>query len=1088
MKRITRLLLTGSLWVSALSLFCGSLCAQTVTVELVEDYGSSYQGLVTITNDTDEPIDSWLVTLKFDGPLQNNWSSLYQVSESMPVGYLFAFSNEFYNGDIAPGSFETFGLIIETEATPAPPLSGTVQTGWVPVSNPQLSVDDVTITEVDDNSATVSFTVILSPVVDDATVSVDFTTQDGSALAGEDYVASFGSLSFLAGETSKTVVVSILGDVVSESTESFEFILSNPVNAGLLDEQASGRILDDDVSTDGLLGKAQTGPYNYAEVLQKSLYFYDVQRSGNLPADYRVLWRGDSALNDGSDVGLDLSGGYYDAGDHMKFGLPIAYSLTMLAWGAIEYPEAYVGIGQMDTLLDQLRWGADYLMRCHVRDFAGATETFYGQVGNGYTDHAYWGSAETMSMSRPSYKIDATNPGSDLAAETAAALAAIAILFSESDSAYAAQLLEHAEALYAFADTYRGKYSDSISNAADFYESSGYVDELVWSAIWLHRATSEVSWMNEAKLEYAAMPQGQSWTLSWDDKAYACYVLLADLDGGSEYKADAEAWLDYWSVGNNGQQVAYTPGGLAWLDEWGSLRYAANTAFCAFVYADRVNDPDSRYSDFARSQIEYMLGSNPQNRSYVTGFGANPPANPHHRNSHASTTGDIYSPTDNTYVLYGALVGGPGIDDVYVDDRTDFQRNEVAMDYNAAFTGALARLYIESGGYALEAIDSIPSGILVYQDVDDFPLGSKTDREWRDLWPGTKWSNGPDEGRLEVDGEIAYNGEGRSVKVLYPEGGKQSGGSGAQWFINIGDTYEELYFSYWVRFDPDFDFVLGGKLPGLGGAVSFDDRTHEWSGRLMWRENGWVEFYIHVPSEHLNDPGDRFWWNTEGFQAIFVPGRWHHIEIHLRMNTPGQDDGLAEGWFDGVRAASYPGFNFRDAGTSTATIAWAFFSTFFGGSSSDIWNATKDEHARFDEFIISTKRIGYPGKPADIDADKLPNDWEVLHFGNDSAGDPDADSDADGDRDYFEYITGTSPTSAADRFTPIMKYGGVTPYEAEFSGKAGRSYRLLRKLNLSDTNWTPVDSAGPFSTDERITLKDDEHFDSAFYSIAITAP
>ena len=85
--------------------------------------------------------------------------------------------------------------------------------------------------------------------------------------------------------------------------------------------------------------------------------------------------------------------------------------------------------------------------------------------------------------------------------------------------------------------------------------------------------------------------------------------------------------------------------------------------------------------------------------------------------------------------------------------------------------------------------------------------------------------------------------------------------------------------------------VVERELPGLGGAVSFEDRTHEWSGRLMWRENGKAEFYVHVPAGNQYDPGERFWWNTEGFQAQFIPGRWHHIEIHTRLNTPGQFDG-----------------------------------------------------------------------------------------------------------------------------------------------------------------------------------------------------
>ena len=68
-------------------------------------------------------------------------------------------------------------------------------------------------------------------------------------------------------------------------------------------------------------GRVGTSEFNYGEALQKSIMFYDLQRSGKLPDNFRCNWRGDSCLSDGSDNGLDLSGGFLDAGDNVKFNL-----------------------------------------------------------------------------------------------------------------------------------------------------------------------------------------------------------------------------------------------------------------------------------------------------------------------------------------------------------------------------------------------------------------------------------------------------------------------------------------------------------------------------------------------------------------------------------------------------------------------------------------------------------------------------------------------------------------------------------------------------------------------------------------------
>ena len=451
--------------------------------------------------------------------------------------------------------------------------------------------------------------------------------------------------------------------------------------------------------------KAVQGPvFNYGEALQKSLFFYEAQQSGVLPDWNRVNWRGDSGLNDGSDVGKDLTGGWYDAGDHVKFGFPMASSVTLLAMSAVEYRAAYVQSGQLTHLLNNLRFVNDYFIKAHT-----APTELYGQVGNGGTDHAWWGPAEVMQMTRPAYRITATCGGSDLAGETAAAMAASSMVFRQTDPAYADTLLQHARQLYDFADNFRGKYSSCITDASGYYNSwSGFNDELVWGAIWLYRATNEAAYLSKAESYYANLgtePQTTTksfrWTHAWDDKSYGCYVLLANLTNNPTYRADAERWLDYWSIGAG----LRTPGGLAYVDTagWGALRYASNTAFLALVYSDQLSDATKRqrYHDFAVRQINYALGQNPRNSSYVVGFGTNSPRNVHHRTAHGSWSDNINDPVTSRHILYGALVGGPDTNDNYTDNRGDFTKNEVATDYNAGFTGALARLYQEFGGAPL---------------------------------------------------------------------------------------------------------------------------------------------------------------------------------------------------------------------------------------------------------------------------------------------------------------------------------------------------------------------------------------------------
>jgi len=239
------------------------------------------------------------------------------------------------------------------------------------------------------------------------------------------------------------------------------------------------------------------GRENYGEALQKSILFYEAQQAGKLPEWNRFPWRGDSTLEDGSNVGVDLSGGWVDAGDNVKFNYPMANTVVNLAWGGIEYYEAYQKSGQLVHLSQNIKWATDYLVNSFANDNPGEY-LLYGQVGNGKKDHKWWGPLEVVhyEMERPVYKIDTSCPGTDLAAETAAALASSSMLFRRNGNLeYADLLVQKAERLFDFADRYRGKYSDCLTEANPFYTSGGLAFLVKWASLPLTANTSFIAFV-----------------------------------------------------------------------------------------------------------------------------------------------------------------------------------------------------------------------------------------------------------------------------------------------------------------------------------------------------------------------------------------------------------------------------------------------------------------------------------------------------------------------------------------------------------------------------------------------------------------
>ncbi|MGN0613292.1 MAG: glycoside hydrolase family 9 protein [Porcipelethomonas sp.] len=419
---------------------------------------------------------------------------------------------------------------------------------------------------------------------------------------------------------------------------------------------------------------------NFAKALQYSLYLYDANMCGpNVGETSQLDWRDDCHTYDSSvstPYGtLDLSGGFHDAGDHVKFGLPGSYSATMLGWGYYEFKDAFVQIGEADHLRTITDYFCDYFKRCTV--MSGSTvQAYCYQVGDGDTDHNEWMPPEDQTLARPVYFATSSNPCTDVVAETAAALAMNYVNFGNTED------LTYAKALYNFAKS----NNKAAHSEQSYYVSDSYLDDLALASIILYKATNDssyktdcASWISQSNYAYTS-----DWPLCW----------------GSVWPAVNAIYANEWSrVSENldKNKNGYTTSeGYYSRDSWGSARYNTACQLVGLVY-DKYNN-SSTYGAWAKTQMEYLFGSNKNNQCYMVGYDTNSVTHPHHR----AATGFTGFPSENqgkehANVLVGALVGGPDSSGNYVDETEQYTYTEVATDYNAAFVGALAGLYLKYG-------------------------------------------------------------------------------------------------------------------------------------------------------------------------------------------------------------------------------------------------------------------------------------------------------------------------------------------------------------------------------------------------------
>ncbi len=447
---------------------------------------------------------------------------------------------------------------------------------------------------------------------------------------------------------------------------------------------------DSDADTD-------TGPgTDYGRVLQLALRFYGAQRCGE--GDNWILTDnpvGDSChLEDGPayQASADMTGGWHDAGDFIKFTLTNAWASYVLLKAYDAFPEAFADRDDpsysgapngIPDVLDEAKHAVDYLVKVNPNP-----STLIARIG-GDQDHNSWVTSpyqSAMSVSngggeRPVYD----GAKADIAGMAAASLGLMSALYRTYDTARANDYLDHAEDIYLIGKNNPGTTGDS------FYPDDTWKDNMMCAAVELYRVTGQTSYRDEA-VAYDVEMGSHGWVVDWANALDYCRHSLhraGVTDRLAPWRSDVDEYLS--SVSND----VYVDGLAYFGVDWGTLRYSTGAAFSAALLFDITGE--EQYRSFALSQLQYAMGDNEYGRSFIVGFGNNPPAHPHHTNAYGHDALDWDLSRPFKFSLDGALVGGPTVGSLYSvtspgyqDDIEDYIGNEVTIDFNSGLLGVAA--------------------------------------------------------------------------------------------------------------------------------------------------------------------------------------------------------------------------------------------------------------------------------------------------------------------------------------------------------------------------------------------------------------
>jgi endoglucanase len=437
---------------------------------------------------------------------------------------------------------------------------------------------------------------------------------------------------------------------------------------------------------------------------EATIRFYGFQRAGTKTGNPYNPFYTQTPYPHANDAysGNALDGGWYDAGDFVKFGLPFGYAAYCLLKGYDAFPEAYddkykpdysAGANGIPDILDEVKVATDYLCKAVI-----SSSTIIRDVGDANADHQTLNESGYANSSRISNRATYLCDGSDVPGYYAAALALMSILYKKHDAAYATACLDKAKIAYAFGKS-KGKLC-SAQKGGDkaFYVSETWQDKMACGAVELFRATGDSTYLKEARTYITSVGQHYSnlgYAHTGDLAGYTLYR-LGETTYGSTWKQDVNYGAQRIVPSSAGGGASIVKGAFV-NQTWGLAAGAAAFGFSTALLFRCTGDNSMR--DIAVQQLNWATGTSPYSNSYLTRISGGSSAgvqNPHHRN-------DVTLGVQTGKRLVGSLVSGPStaaspFDPLkastytwsFSDNSGNYENTEPALDYNAGIVGLIA--------------------------------------------------------------------------------------------------------------------------------------------------------------------------------------------------------------------------------------------------------------------------------------------------------------------------------------------------------------------------------------------------------------